>query len=318
MVLVAVGAMLWGTDTLFRIPLLAHLSRVGVVSSTQLVFIETAILTVIVSPVARVRRSELRRLDLRGWASVLWIGLGAQATATVLFTLSFTYNHFVETLLLQKLQPLVAISLAAVLLGERLRPRTWIYAIGALAGAYLIVIPEPLDPRAAWEGFDIQAGLLAIAAAVLWGSATVLGRYVLREVSFSLLTFLRFATGLPALAVALLLVSGTGGFQQYRVADAGYYIGLALLPGLIAMGLYYRGLARTPASLATLAELAFPITGILVNVLIVAPGQRITGYQIAGVCVLWGALAALQRAKEPAIEPVTPLRLVEVSLETAP
>jgi drug/metabolite transporter (DMT)-like permease len=68
------------------------------------------------------------------------------------------------------------------------------------------------------------------------------------------------------------------------------------------MLLYYRGLASTPASLATLAELAFPITGILVNLYLVTPPQTITAWQLVGIVVLVGALIALDytNAKRPA------------------
>ena len=65
---------------------------------------------------------------------------------------------------------------------------------------------------------------------------------------------------------------------------------------------YYRGLASTPAAMATLAELAFPITGVLVNLYLVTPRQTITGLQVAGIVILWLALAILDRvnAKAPA------------------
>jgi drug/metabolite transporter (DMT)-like permease len=68
------------------------------------------------------------------------------------------------------------------------------------------------------------------------------------------------------------------------------------------MLLYYRGLASTPAAMATLAELAFPITGVLVNVFLVTPRQSITPLQVAGIVILWAALAMLDRlnAREPA------------------
>jgi drug/metabolite transporter (DMT)-like permease len=36
----------------------------------------------------------------------------------------------------------------------------------------------------------------------------------------------------------------------------------ALVPGLLALVLYYLALRRTPASRATLAELAFPLTAV--------------------------------------------------------
>ena len=80
------------------------------------------------------------------------------------------------------------------------------------------------------------------------------------------------------------------------------YFELALVPGLIGLLLYYRGLASTPASLATLAELAFPITGVLVNLYLVTPRQSITSWQVAGIAVLWLAIAALDfaNARQPA------------------
>ena len=43
-------------------------------------------------------------------------------------------------------------------------------------------------------------------------------------------------------------------------------IGIALIPGLLAMWLYYVGLRRTAASRATLAELAYPCTAAVVGV----------------------------------------------------
>jgi len=83
-------------------------------------------------------------------------------------------------------------------------------------------------------------------------------------------------------------------------------LALALLPGLFAMLLYYRGLASTPASMATLAELAFPITGVLVNLFLVTPRQTITAYQVAGIVILWAAIAVLDRlnARRPAVLPI--------------
>jgi drug/metabolite transporter (DMT)-like permease len=291
--LVAMAAMLWGTDTLFRKPLLGHLSMNSVVASTQLVFLETVILTGIVLPLLWRRRDEISKIGRGQWLAIICIGAGAQALATVLFTLSFTYFHFIETLLLQKTQPLIAILLASIFLRERISSHAWIWVTLAIVGAYLIVIPDPLHPEAAWADFHIQAGLLAIGAAALWGTGTVLGRYALRGISFPSMTGLRFATGLPVLGIVLFAMGGASAFGQYRMSDAGYYLGLALIPGLIAMLLYYRGLASTPASVATLAELAFPITGLVVNMFVISPAQRITGMQIAGIAVLWLALAVL-------------------------
>ncbi|MEA2661457.1 MAG: drug/metabolite transporter, family, partial [Chloroflexota bacterium] len=158
------------------------------------------------------------------------------------------------------------------------------------------------DPRAAWEDFHVTAGLFAVAAAALWGAGTVFGRYALSSVRFTTLTALRFTTALPALVLVLLIIGGPSAFANYRLGDAPLYVAIALIPGLFPMLLYYRGLASTPASLATLAELAFPITGILVNLFFVTPPQSVSAWQLAGIVILTGSLIALDytNAKRPA------------------
>ncbi|HEV2010654.1 MAG TPA: DMT family transporter [Candidatus Limnocylindria bacterium] len=300
--LVAVAAMLWGTDALFRAPLLQHLGGDPVLQATQLVTMEHIVLTIACLPIVWAAWLEIRSLNAAQWRAIVAIGVGASALATILFTISFSYGHFIETLLLQKTQPLIAILLANFWLGERISRRAWLWVPIAIVGAYCIVIPDPLNPRAAWEDFHVSAGLFAIAAAALWGGATVFGRYALASVRFTTLTALRFTTALPALVIVLLILGGPAAFGNYRWTDTPLYLAIALIPGLFPMLLYYRGLASTPASLATLAELAFPITGILVNLLFVTPPQSISGWQLAGIVILTGALIALDytNAKRPA------------------
>ena len=80
--------------------------------------------------------SKLSRLDAKDWVSLLLIGGGASILATTLFTQAFSYGDFIAPALLQKLQPVFAILLAALLLGERLMRRYWLFFVGAVAGAW--------------------------------------------------------------------------------------------------------------------------------------------------------------------------------------
>ena len=301
-IFVALAAMLWGTDALFRAPILRHLATDTLLRSVQLVFLEHLILVACVAPILWLARREIRSLTGAQWRAVVVIGVGASGLATILFTISFSYGHFIETLVLQKTQPLIAILLANLWLRERLPARAWLWIPIALVGAYLIAIPNPLDPRAAWVDFHIATAVFALAAAAIWGAGTVLGRYALANVRFTTLTGLRFATALPALTILLFALGGVPAFGAYRWVDTPLYLGIALIPGLFPMLLYYRGLASTPASLATIAELAFPITGIIVNLLFVTPPQSLTGWQAVGIAVLVGAIVALDltNARQPA------------------
>lgn len=301
-IFVAVAAMLWGTDALFRAPVLAHLAKDNLLRSVQLVFLEHLILTICVAPILWLARREIRSLTAKQWRAIVAIGVGASGLATILFTISFSYGHFIETLILQKTQPLIAILLANLWLRERLPSRTWLWVPIALVGAYFIAIPNPLDPRAAWVDFHVQTAIFALGAAAIWGAGTVLGRYALADVRFTTLTGLRFTTALPALFVLLLAIGGLPAFGYYQLTDTPLYLGIALIPGLFPMLLYYRGLASTPASLATIAELAFPITGVIVNLLFVTPPQSLTGWQAVGIVLLVGAIVALDltNARQPA------------------
>jgi drug/metabolite transporter (DMT)-like permease len=131
---------------------------------------------------------------------------------------------------------------------------------------------------------DAQSALLpalyALGAAVLWAFGTVLGRYLSRALSFQHVTTLRFAFGLPASALAL-LVMGQPAFASAH--DMVWIAVLALVTGALALGLYYIGLRNTPAVTATLAELAFPISAAIVG--FVAFDATLTTTQWLGVGV---------------------------------
>jgi drug/metabolite transporter (DMT)-like permease len=228
--------------------------------------------------------------------SVLVIGVGSSALATVMFTAAFGLGDPVTPQVLQKLQPLIAIGLAALLLGERLRRSYLWFVVPAMVGAWLLAFADPLGITVS----SAQAALLAIGAATLWAAGTVLGRAASAELGFSDLTALRFALGFVALSVTA-MVTGT---PLAVGSDAVVNIALlALFPGLLALVLYYRALGHTPASRATLAELAFPLTAVVVGV--AALGARPTASQWVGFVMVLAAVVGLalheQRSRRPSV-----------------
>jgi drug/metabolite transporter, DME family len=254
-VLVAVAATLWASDTYFRAQLIGHLKP------AQIVVIEDALVTLFLLVFLLRGIPELRRLDQRGWIAVGLIAIGPQAVATILFTTSFSYGHFAETFVLQQTQPLIAIMLAWLILGERRRPWFWPTAALAIVAVYLVVFAQNLTaPFSDLQHGRLEAGLYALGAAALWASGTVLGRFVLGKLSFTTTTALRFTLALPVLVAIALLQYGGSAFTHYQPSDVLPFLGIALIPGLIALLLYYRALKSTPATLATIAELAYPVT----------------------------------------------------------
>ena len=276
--LVAFAASLWGTDALFRRGLALELASVEVVFWEHLLLAAVS-LALVLPAVGRLR--VLNRLD---WLAIGIIGGGSSVAATVLFTEAFKHGDPTTPLLLQKLQPVVAAGAAYALLGERLRRRYFLYLALALVGSYLVAFPSPADVGVE----QLLPAALGAGAAVLWALGTVLGKHAGAKVAPAQLAGLRFLCGLPVAAVAL-AVFGDG--LQAGAADVPAIVLLSLVPGLAALLLYYRGLRRTTASAATVAELAFPVTALVVNA--VAFGTVLRGSQLAGAVLLAGTVVAL-------------------------
>lgn len=287
--LVAVAAALWGTDGLLRAPL------AGALPAATVVFWEHLLAVVVLIPFLPSAFRAFRAASVRDRTAIVVIGAGSSALATALFTAAFATGDALTPLVLQKLQPLVAVVAAAALLGERVRGTYWLFAVPALTGAWLVAFPDPLSVPLR----ELGAAGLAIGAAVLWGLGTVLGRMVGVATAPRDVTVLRFAIGLPASALIV-------GVRGAPVAITGSQILplvlLALIPGLLALVLYYIGLRRTPAARATLAELAFPATAAVLGIAFLGVDPSAT--QWLGLVVVVAAITALglrERGSEPVV-----------------
>jgi drug/metabolite transporter (DMT)-like permease len=253
-VLISIAATMWGLDGLIRKPL-SHST-----TPTTIVFGEHVVLVALTLPLLIPALVALWRAGLPYLLSGIAIGAGASAIATILFTQALFHGDFITVVVLQKAQPLVAVAGAWLVLGEQPRPRFAWFLLPALAGIWLIALKHPLAPHA--QGLTPIAETLG--AAALWGLGTVFGRFLGRKLAFEHVTTVRFAFGLVASACALLIVSNSHAYSSAH--DSLWIAVLALVTGLLALGLYYYGLRRTPAMLAALAELAFPVTATLIGI----------------------------------------------------
>jgi drug/metabolite transporter (DMT)-like permease len=111
----------------------------------------------------------------------------------------------------------------------------------------------------------------------------------------------------PLLAGIVVVQGSVGGLGAGFASEPGRVILLALIPGLLALLLYYRGLTGTRASYATLAELAFPATAVVLNWIFLGVG--VTANQVLGFVLLWGAVFVLGylNARAPAPDPSAPV-----------
>lgn len=277
-VLVAAAAAMWGTDALFRRPLAQS------TSAATVVFGEHTLLVLLTLPLLVSSLRALVQAGMRYVVAAIAVGAGASALATILFTQAFVHGDPITPVVLQKVQPLVAVVGARIVLGERPRRRFAWFLFPALAGVWLLAFPHPTDVHA--RGLTPVAE--ALGAAVLWGLGTVFGRFLTRRLEFQQVTTLRFAFGLVASAAALPLL----GASAYAGAHDSLWIAyLALVTGLAALTLYYYGLRRTPALLASLAELAYPATAVIVGY--VAFGAHLRWTQWLGVLIVVAVVGLL-------------------------
>ena len=190
--------------------------------------------------------------------------IGTMAIVKALFLVNF--QELTVVVLLQKLQPVFAIALAALILKEKLRKRFIGWASVAIIASYFLVFGMKL-PNFDTGTNTIYAALYALLAAFSFGSSTVLSKKVLLKFSFQTSTFFRYGfTTLIMLAIVLFL----GTYDQFNLTTREnwiYFLIIGFTTGSGAIFLYYFGLIRIRAIIATICELFFPVSAIIFDYL---------------------------------------------------
>lgn len=279
--LIVLAAFLWSADTLLRKPLTDELP------ATTIVFWEHAFGVLLLLPILIKAASSLRRLSMRDWGAVVFIALGGSALATIFFTASFSYVSPSVSILLQKLQPIVTILLAVLILKERLTRHFWLWVLLALGGSYLISFPQ-LQPELSLFSGGNRGILFALLAAFFWGGSTVFGRFVLRKVDFHVMTSLRLTLALVFLVIIALFQNTLGSVGEISSRHVVSLLAITLFTGTGALLLYYRGLKETKATVSTVAELFWPLSAVVLNWLFL--DEKLQPMQIAGGLILLFAI----------------------------
>lgn len=292
--LVAIAALLWGTDSLFRF------STAAALDPTYIVFCEHVIGIILLFPwVWSKQRPAFFRLGIKGWLSAAIVGVGGGAIATVLFTASFRWLNPSIVVLLQKLQPVFVILLAFLFLGERPPRAFYPWAVVALAAGFVLSFPD-LNVSFLSEPDNLHAkGMIyALSSCLIWSVTTVAGRALLKRTTPLLATFWRYFFGTATLILILIAArisaDPTSLFASRDTLIAILY--LSIVTGLIPMILYYGGMARTPASVVTFIELLYPVSAVVINMAYLkAP---LTQVQLgAGAVLLLAVLMISRQAK---------------------
>jgi drug/metabolite transporter (DMT)-like permease len=163
------------------------------------------------------------------------------------------------TTLLEKLQPIFTIWMAALFLKEKLSANLVPYCVLALISSYFISVPHPL------EGGVFKADLIGIlavvAAAFFWGISSTIGRSLAKvDIGAGEIAFLRFSIAAVLSAPFFFLLEGTS-LSDHQTSWQ--FWGLLFIAAIGGTGcgylLYYRGLKHVDAPTAGFLELLTPV-----------------------------------------------------------
>ncbi len=282
---VCLAAALWGMDGVVLTPRLAGLPVLFVVFLIHLVPL------IVMQPILFSTWKDLGRQPPKVLFALLLVSatgglVGTVAIVKALFLVQF--NMLSVVVLLQKLQPVFAILLAAVILKEKVTMSFLGKACLALAGAYLMIFgfhPPHFDGG---TQLPLAAGL-ALLAAACFGAATTLGKMLITSVDVRTATFGRYAV---TTCLALLACLSTMGlhlpFASVSLRQWLFVIIIGMTSGTTAIVLYYWGLQHIRATVATICELCLPLSAVLLDYLV--NGTVLTPVQWLGAIVLLSAI----------------------------
>jgi drug/metabolite transporter (DMT)-like permease len=258
--LVISGASMWGLETYWRIPLGRKLD------ADILVFHEHWLGLILTLPFLVRGAGKLRSVSSKAIVSMVGSGVLGSALGTVCFTKALALLNSSLANLLLNVQPVISVLVSWVWLRERPRARFYPLAAVALAcGVVMAWSPGPIE-----SPHRLALGLLFIGATALcWGASTTFGRAAMMEIDFKTGTSLRYLIG--SLATFGLATAHGDVVERLRwgvlatPSTAREMAGLLVVAAITPTFLYFAGLARTRASVATFAEMAQTFASLIVT-----------------------------------------------------
>ncbi len=284
---ISLAAAFWGVDGVVLTP---HLYNLDV---AFVVFMLHALAFLIMNSFLFKEYNQLKRFNSSDLLTFFLIALfgGAIGTMSMVHALFLVnFEKLTIVILLQKLQPVFAIALAVIFLGERMRRFYFVWASLAIVAGYFLTFGTSL-PNFNTGDNTLEAALFSLLAAFSFGSSTVLSKKVLGKYSFHTATFYRY--GFTTL-IMLVVILSTGLFSEFEsITNQNWliFIIIAITTGSGAIFMYYYGLKKVRAVIATICELFFPVTAIILDYLI--NDQRLSWVQWISAFIMLFAIINL-------------------------
>ena len=286
---IIIAALLWSLDAFLR-------QSLYTLSPLLIITLEHGIGSLLFIPILVSNWKKLKTLKQTVWISLLWISILGGICGTYFYTKALSYVGYIDlsvVVLLQKFQPLFAVSLAAIVLKEKLSKRYLVLALCAMIGGYLVTFGS--NPISAGDNNTLIAALFSLLAAFCWGSSTVLGKQALIYLSFSLVTAMRLIITM-IVGLFIIIYSGWGviyshiSYEQWKAL-----LLIVISTGTVALFIYYYGLKKLPASHTTLFELFWPLSAVMIDWIII--GNPLSIPQLSGAVILLASMTILSQER---------------------
>lgn len=258
--MIALCGILRSTDLYFRNPMIKDLPVIVLISWEHMINL------VLVAPLLVIKRHEFRRIIAKDVFLLVMVGFGASAMGILCFSEAFHYINPALAVLLQKLQPIITILLSSLLLRERISRSFIGWALLAIVSSYFVSFGLS-DPFSGAGKTVAKGAAFAVVAAFFWGGGTIWGKMLLQKFDQSFVLACRFLLG--SIFTVTLAFAFKGGLQTDLIFKGPEplifsIVYMAVISGVLATSFFYAGLKWVKASLASILELFFPVSSVVI------------------------------------------------------
>jgi drug/metabolite transporter (DMT)-like permease len=274
--LIIIAAFLWGIDGILRRTL------VGIPPIT-IIFFEHAIGALILLPFAWNVASK-EKVSNNNFGYLILVSVLSGFLGTLWFTTALLKTSFISfsvVFLLQKLQPIFAITTSSIILKEKFEKSYIQWAVLALVAAYFVTFKNGYINWHTGES-TIIAALYAVGAAFAWGTSTTFSKIILKNISAKTSTLYRFLFTALFSFVMMFFMGYCPSLSAIAPMQYGTFIIIALSSGMVGLLIYYNGLRNTSVHASTILELFYPLVAVLIGIFIYHDVLAVSQY-IAGL-----------------------------------
>lgn len=230
------------------------------------------------------------RLKLAAWAGVCY------ALTNVLFFLGVKSTTIANATIIQALQPLPIMAVSNRLFGEVVRRREALLSTVALAGVGLVVFGSSTTVHWSPRGDLLCAGSLVAWVGYFVATKSVRATMGAVELQMSML---------PTSALVLLAIAAANG-RSLSPGGPAEWLGILAIIATAGTGHLLLSWAspHLPITRASLLTLGQPVVGVALATLFL--DEDLVGWQLLGMAVVIGTMAAVVISREPAGAPTEP------------